>query len=146
MYKKQKNIKSLGHLSIFKNDTDDSKEDEEDDYDCGYEQTEAESTKIPLEDQPSTSSSYTKQKPVDCDSQSDSSNTDSSSDEYLPFDDVCDPTNSLDELENMSQSIFARFESWLKGPDAGRKDDHCARQCARQVQLVVHPLSLIIQS
>ena len=35
------------------------------------------------------------------------------------------------------KELFMKFEKWLQGPDGGRKDERCARQCSRQVQLVM---------
>ena len=40
-------------------------------------------------------------------------------------------------IDSESTSIFERFEDWLKGPDGGKKDEQCARQCMRQIQLIV---------
>ena len=37
--------------------------------------------------------------------------------------------------------VFEKFESWLEGPDGGRKDKRCAIQCSRQVQMVVQAIS-----
>ena len=40
-------------------------------------------------------------------------------------------------IDNVSTSLLERFEDWLKGPDGGKKDDQCARQCMRQIQLIL---------
>ena len=33
--------------------------------------------------------------------------------------------------------ILSNFQDWLKGPDGGRKDEKCSKQCARQVQMAM---------
>ena len=43
-----------------------------------------------------------------------------------------------DHLDNNLPQLFVQFEEWLKGPDGGRKDERCASQCRRQVQLVIN--------
>ncbi|XP_028415023.1 uncharacterized protein LOC114538102 [Dendronephthya gigantea] len=35
------------------------------------------------------------------------------------------------------QDLFNNFEAWLQGPDGGRKEERVARQCSRQIQMVV---------
>ena len=35
------------------------------------------------------------------------------------------------------KEFLKKFEKWLQGPDGGRKDERCARQCSQQVQLVM---------
>ena len=54
-----------------------------------------------------------------------------SEDELTPAD-----SDELDDLNSVTQSVISRFESWLRGPDGGRKDERCAQQCARQVKFV----------
>lgn len=43
-----------------------------------------------------------------------------------------------DHSDNDLPQLFVKFEEWLKGPDAGRKDERCAGQCRRQIQLVIN--------
>lgn len=33
------------------------------------------------------------------------------------------------------KKLFKTFQTWLQGPDGGRRDETCAIQCVRQVQL-----------
>lgn len=42
-----------------------------------------------------------------------------------------------DNSPHLNSAIFQTFTQWLQGPDGGRKDQKCAQQCSRQVQLVV---------
>ena len=37
--------------------------------------------------------------------------------------------------------ILSNFHDWLKGPDGGRKDNKCSKQCARQVQMVMQQIN-----
>ena len=65
------------------------------------------------------------------DSDGDESDMSISEDELTPAD-----SDELDDLNSVTQSVISRFESWLRGPDGGRKDERCAQQCARQVKFV----------
>ena len=51
------------------------------------------------------------------------------------------PLNSNNETTVLSsresKKILSSFQEWLKGPDGGRKDEKCANQCKRQVQMVI---------
>ena len=37
--------------------------------------------------------------------------------------------------------ILSNFHDWLKGPDGGRKDNKCSKQCTRQVQMVMQQIN-----
>jgi hypothetical protein len=37
--------------------------------------------------------------------------------------------------------ILSNFQDCLKGPDGGRKDEKCSKQCACQVQLVMQHIN-----
>ena len=166
---KEKVVKSKSYPSIFKKDSDESNEDDED-WGINYEQrSQDEFEQNFVEDEPSTSSCWLKSS-----RKSEPPNADlcptSSADEYTPYDDLPAPSDSqssvedelpepdemIDAAENVgdlgeaincgknpvitdseSSSILERFEDWLKGPDGGKKDEQCARQCMRQIQLIV---------
>ena len=50
--------------------------------------------------------------------------------------------DGADHLDNDLPQLFVKFEEWLKGPDGGMKDDRCAGQCRRQIQLVTNFIDL----
>ena len=37
--------------------------------------------------------------------------------------------------------ILSNFEDWSKGPDGGRKDEKCSKQCMRQIQMVMQQIN-----
>ena len=70
----------------------------------------------------------------------DSDESDTSSDDF--DNSYCEEgfdSNQSGDLGNQcgQEELFKEFEKWLQGPDGGRKDERCARQCSRQVQLVM---------
>ena len=64
----------------------------------------------------------------------DSDQSDTSSDD---FDNLYCEEESFDSNQCGQEELFKEFEKWLQGPDGGRKDERCARQCSLQVQLVM---------
>jgi hypothetical protein len=48
-----------------------------------------------------------------------------------------DDQENSDIANTNLQELLSEFEQWLKGPDGGQKDDRCAEQCRRQIELVV---------
>ena len=153
----RKNIKKKEHAeehpSIFRKETDDENDDESDsdseyngegDDDSEY-NDEGDGNKhdkdiqytpiqMPEQDLPSYSNMKDVAKNITS-SESSVSDLSVSEVEFIP-----DDTNYLTDMDSVSPSIFSRFETWLRGPDGGRKDEHCAQQCARQVQLIVETI------
>ena len=69
----------------------------------------------------------------------DSDQSDTSSDDFdnLYCEGESFDSNQSGDLGNQcgQEELFKEFEKWLQGPDGGRKDERCARQCSQQVQL-----------
>ena len=70
------------------------------------------------------------------DDDDDDDNDDDDDDEFADDDD-----DDLDEGETETprsqQEMFKHFREWLQGADGGRKEEHVANQCSRQVEMVV---------
>ena len=168
---KGKVVKPNDYPSIFKKESDDSNEDEEDWY-INYEQRSQFQDQFRdnfVEDEPSTFSCCLKSSrkrelentdlyptsPADeyalCDDLAKPSDGPGSTEDELPEpDEIIDATENVGDLgeafscgknpviiDSESTSILERFEGWLKGLDGGKKDEQCARQCMRQIQLIV---------
>ena len=121
------------HPSIFRNDTEDEGDDDED-YQDDEDDEDFTTTGTAIQDQGHTSSSSELNgSPVYKDPPKGNNNFNGgSAEELFPND---DPVST--NMDDVSESIFKDFESWLQGPDGGRKDSHCAQQCSRQVQVVI---------
>lgn len=164
---KEKVIKSKDHPSIFKNDTDEDDEGEDwyinyqqrSQDECQYNSLENEpsmssswlksSGNCELENGdlcPTTSADEY----ALCDDLPVPDSPCNLEDELPEPDEIIDATNNVGDLgeavnsgkspvimDNMTTTMLQRFETWLKGPDGGKKDDQCARQCMRQIQLIV---------
>jgi hypothetical protein len=124
--------------SIFRNDTEDEGDDDEEDDDEDYQDNEDDEdvtiTGTAIHDQGrASSSSELNGSPVYKDPPKGNGDFNGGSEEEL-FPDVAPVSTNMDDV---SESIFKDFESWLQGPDGGRKDSRCAQQCSRQVEVVI---------
>ena len=61
--------------------------------------------------------------------------SDDESDSCMEIDKDC--SDAMKTRPPQHEGVFTKFEEWLQGPDGGRKDERCAVQCSRQVQLVI---------
>lgn len=95
-----------------------------------------EEVSIPHEDEENRESSsnvsHEEQEPESEDSSGGSSDGYEENESYVEDLDYEDLSPDLPD-----QDLFNKFKDWLQCPDGGRKDEHSALQCSRQVQLVV---------
>ncbi|CAB3983100.1 Hypothetical predicted protein [Paramuricea clavata] len=121
------------HPSIFRNDREDEGDDDED-YPDDDDDEDFTITGTAIQDQGrASSSSELNESPVYKDPPKGNGDFNGGSEEELFPND--DPVST--NMDDVSESIFKDFESWLQGPDGGRKDSRCAQQCSRQIQVVI---------